>query len=74
MEAGSYHKIAKDMPHKPEDILFLSDNVKEVAAAHEAGMLAVVLDRPGNAPLSEEDRESFSIVSSLDQIDVKATQ
>ncbi|PSK45251.1 Enolase-phosphatase E1 [Elsinoe australis] len=74
MEASSYHKIAKDMQHKPENILFLSDNVNEVAAAHEAGMDAVVLDRPGNAPLSEEDRESFSIVSSLDQIDVKATQ
>ena len=51
-------------------MLFLSDNVKEVRAAIEAGMQAVVVDRPGNAPLSEDDQEEFEIVESFEQLEL----
>ena len=49
-------------------MLFLSDNVKEVDAALKAGMLPLIVDRPGNAPVSEEDRSRLNSVNSLDEI------
>lgn len=52
----------------PESILFLSDNVKEVEAAISAGMKSLVVDRPGNAPLSAEDRNRFKVIESFEQI------
>ena len=52
----------------PESVLFLSDNVKEVEAAIAAGMKSLVVDRPGNAPLSSEDKGRFEIVDSLAKI------
>lgn len=51
--------------HAPSEILFFSDNVKEVEAAIAAGMQAVVVDRPGNAPLSADDRAKYKVVDSL---------
>jgi len=33
-------------------------------------MKAIVVDRPGNAPLSEEDRTQLQVVSSLDEIEL----
>ena len=33
-------------------------------------MKAIVVDRPGNAPLSEEDRAQLKIISSLDEINL----
>jgi len=49
-------------------ILFLSDNVKEVQAALAAGMQAVVVDRPGNALLSDDDRATFKVVETFIQV------
>ncbi|KAG8626066.1 hypothetical protein KVT40_006467 [Elsinoe batatas] len=73
MEAGSYGKIARELQTRTEEVLFLSDNVKEVAAALEAGMKAVVVDRPGNAPLTQEDQEKFEVITSLEEVDVHVT-
>jgi len=42
----------------------------EIRAALDASMKAIVVDRPGNAPLSEEDRTQLKIVSSLDEIEL----
>ncbi|KAJ3012544.1 UNVERIFIED_CONTAM: hypothetical protein HDU68_001135 [Siphonaria sp. JEL0065] len=50
-ERDSYSKIAKDIGLEPSKILFLSDNVKEIDAAHKAGYLTCILFRPGNAEL-----------------------
>lgn len=55
-------------------ILFLSDNVKEVDAAIEAGMHSLVLDRPGNNPLFEADRERLKVVTSLDEVNGELVQ
>lgn len=52
----------------PTNVLFLSDNVKEVDAAVAAGMPSIVVERPGNAPLSDVDRDRLDIVHSLDAI------
>lgn len=49
-------------------MLFLSDNVKEIEAATEVQMKAIVVDRPGDAPLSEADRERFAVIQSLEEI------
>ncbi|KAJ2452291.1 enolase-phosphatase E1 [Coemansia sp. RSA 2336] len=49
--SDSYGKIAEDIQAKPENILFISDNIREIEAADKAGMQVVVSVRPGNAPL-----------------------
>ncbi|KAF2157404.1 2,3-diketo-5-methylthio-1-phosphopentane phosphatase [Myriangium duriaei CBS 260.36] len=71
-EASSYQKIADALSTAPKDILFLSDNVKEVRAADEAGMSALVVDRPGNAPLTDANQDEFNVVTSLAHIKIKA--
>ncbi|KAK7887757.1 enolase-phosphatase E1 [Exophiala xenobiotica] len=69
-EVSSYEKIAKELQRDPKKVLFLSDNVKEVHAAIEAGMHAVVVTRPGNAPLSEDEEKEFEIVESFEQLEL----
>ena len=46
----------------------MSDNVKEVDAAKDAGMQACLLEREGNAPLTADDRKRHSVVQRLDQL------
>lgn len=53
---------------KPEQILFLSDNVKEIDAAHVAKMQAVLVQRPGNAEIAFADRSRLQIVESLSEV------
>ncbi|KAF2767311.1 2,3-diketo-5-methylthio-1-phosphopentane phosphatase [Teratosphaeria nubilosa] len=67
-EAASYKKIVETLKWPPSQTLFLSDNVKEIDAATEAGLKAVLVDRPGNAPVSNEDRRRMQVVESLDEI------
>jgi len=69
-ERASYERIAAAHPEVPrlEEWLFLSDNVAEVRAAKEAGMQAVVVDRPGNAEVGEEDRRVHRVVTSFDEL------
>jgi enolase-phosphatase E1 len=73
MEKASYEKIAKTRKEVVGKWLFLSDNVKEVEAAKEAGMQAFVVMRNGNAPLSKEDREKNIVVESFYEIRIKGT-
>ncbi|CAK4031108.1 2,3-diketo-5-methylthio-1-phosphopentane phosphatase [Lecanosticta acicola] len=67
-ESDSYTTIAAALKLEPQEILFLSDNVKEVKAALDAKMHAILVDRPGNAPLSEQDKKAYEVVDSLDKI------
>ncbi|KAM0714072.1 hypothetical protein Q7P37_011036 [Cladosporium fusiforme] len=67
-ERGSYEKIAGELKLSPGSVLFLSDNVKEVDAAVAAGMKSLVVDRPGNAPLSAEDRSRLEVVDTFEKI------
>lgn len=50
-ETASYTAIAAALRLAPEAILFLSDHPAEVRAATAAGLRAMALSRPGNAPL-----------------------
>ena len=54
---------------QPNEILFLSDNIQEVQAATWTGMKAIVLERPGNAPLKTEYERSFPIMQALDGVE-----
>lgn len=46
-DAASYRRIAKALDHPSADIRFYSDAPKEVTAATEAGMEAVLVERDG---------------------------
>lgn len=67
-EASSYTTIITTTGIEANDWLFLSDNVKEVVAAQEAGMESYVVQRPGNAELSAEDQSNHRIIKSFDGI------
>ncbi|CZT19107.1 related to Enolase-phosphatase E1 [Ramularia collo-cygni] len=69
-DQSSYTKIAGALKRNPEEILFLSDNVKEVDAAVHGGMKSILVDRPGNAEVSREDRERLTVVQSLGDINL----
>lgn len=45
LEAASYERIAREVGIKPANILFLSDNPGEIAAAKAAGMQVARIDR-----------------------------
>jgi len=62
-EASSYANIVAHHPEfKPREWLFLSDNIKEVEAALEAGMQSLPVIRPGNAPLPDDNSSSSRAV------------
>ncbi|KAJ6263999.1 hypothetical protein Dda_0138 [Drechslerella dactyloides] len=60
--AESYEVIARETGWPVGDWVFLTDNVKEVEAATAAGMHARIVEREGNAPVSEEDVRRFGPV------------
>lgn len=66
LDAASYTKISKTIEIEPCQILFLSDNVREVDAARKSGMQAWVVERPGNAPLTAEERANHRVISNFD--------
>lgn len=67
-EKASYEKIAATRKEPIGKWLFLSDNVKEVDAAKEAGMQSWVVFREGNPDLSSKDREGQVVIGSFDVI------
>lgn len=54
-EAESYRTIAGSVSASPENTLFLSDVKEELDAAAQAGFQVCLLERPGNAPVTEHD-------------------
>lgn len=68
-ESNSYQKIVAHHPEIPAGRwLFLSDNVKEVEAAKKAGLQSLIVERPGNAELSDEAQKLHTVITSFDQI------
>ncbi|KAK4244410.1 HAD-like domain-containing protein, partial [Corynascus novoguineensis] len=68
-ERASYERIAGKYPDVPiGEWLFLSDNVREVEAAKEAGMQSYVVERPGNAQLTEQERAKNRVVTSFAEL------
>jgi enolase-phosphatase E1 len=48
----SYKRIAASFSYAPHQFLFISDAVKEIEAAHSAGMQAILCERDDRAPSS----------------------
>ena len=53
IESASYQKIAAALNADPSTILFISDSVRELDAAREAGMSTLLSLRPGNAAIPD---------------------
>ncbi|XP_073847119.1 enolase-phosphatase E1 [Musca autumnalis] len=73
-EEQSYVNIANDLGEDPCDILFLTDVVKEAEAARKAGMQTVLLTRPGNAPLTDDDKTQFTFVNDFESLKISLKQ
>jgi len=64
-EAGSYLAIAEAIGFEPANIMFVSDVLEELTAAHDAGLHVRLALRPGNKPVAKhgfetvEDFEDF---------------
>ncbi|KAL1426813.1 hypothetical protein MTO96_017955 [Rhipicephalus appendiculatus] len=67
-DARSYEVISQVISVDPSKILFLTDVVTEAQAARKAGFQVQLVVRPGNKPLSEDEKASFDHISSLEQI------
>jgi len=65
-EAESYRSIAEKMNLPAGEILFISDVIDELNAAHDAGMKTLLSVRPGNAP--QDNTNQFPEILSFDQI------
>ncbi|XP_065339375.1 enolase-phosphatase E1 [Cloeon dipterum] len=65
VEKESYTKIAEKIGKPIGEVLFFTDIVKEADAATEAGMPVILLEREGNAPLTEADKTKYTVISSF---------
>ena len=65
-EAESYRRIADSIGVRPDELLFVSDIVAELAAAREAGMKTVLSIRPGNQP--QESADQYPNIHSFDEL------
>lgn len=63
--ASSYAAIAASLKLSPRDVLFATDIVEEAIAADEAGMQAVIMNRPGNHPVAAHP---FPVLASFDEL------
>lgn len=65
-EKQSYENIAEKLQNRKYEILFISDIVEELNAAHEAGLETILSIREGNA--SVEGSHSYQTIFSFDEI------
>ncbi|HJT66648.1 MAG TPA: acireductone synthase [Pyrinomonadaceae bacterium] len=65
-DAESYRRIAEAMKLQPNEILFISDVVAELAAARQAGLKTAISIRPGNQP--QDTREQYPVVHSFHDV------
>ena len=65
-EAESYRRIAEKIKLPAAEILFVSDVIDELNAAHEAGMKVLLSIREGNAP--QDNVKQYPEVLSFDHI------
>ena len=65
-EAESYRRIAEKMKLPPREILFISDVIDELNAAHDARMKVLLSLRPGNA--LQDNTNQYPEILSFGQI------
>ncbi|KAH8716843.1 HAD-like domain-containing protein [Phaeosphaeriaceae sp. PMI808] len=68
LEKTSYEKICRELNCNPSKVTFFTDNVKEAEAATQAGVYTVIVDRAGNAPLSDGSKAQFTVVQELTEM------
>ncbi len=70
MEASAYEKIASEIGHAPDTILFLSDQLSELDAARTAGLETCWVQRNKTVKGSEKDKPSpnYPCVRSFSEI------
>ena len=64
-EAGSYEWIAAELNRPPSRIVFISDVVRELDPAADAGMVALMAVRPGNRP---QPGASHRVIHTFDEV------
>ncbi|KAF1751589.1 hypothetical protein GCK72_018143 [Caenorhabditis remanei] len=67
-ESASYTKISAEIGVPEKDILFLTDVEAEAAAANKAGLQTRLVIRPGNASLTQEAKNAYGTIESLEEI------
>lgn len=66
-ERKSYENIAEKMQNRKHEILFISDVLEEIEAAHATGIDTILADREGNVPVSR--KHSFQVIQSFDAVE-----
>jgi enolase-phosphatase E1 len=69
--SDSYRKIADALALESTEVLFISDMIAELDAAHAAGMQTLLCVRPGNYPQPRTERHQ--IIQSFDDIAITRT-
>ncbi len=64
-ESRSYKNIASSMSHHSNDFLFISDTIKEIVAANEAGMRAILCKRDIH---NFESSQTNNVIHSFEEI------
>ncbi|XP_016097376.1 enolase-phosphatase E1 isoform X2 [Sinocyclocheilus grahami] len=70
VESKSYENIAERIGCQPEEIMFLTDVTREAKAAEDAGVNVIMVVRPGNTELTEEERSHYRVVTSFNQLEL----
>lgn len=70
VDSKSYKNIAERIGCGAEEITFLTDVTREAKAAEEAGVNVVVVVRPGNMELTDEERDHYNLIHSFSQLEV----
>ncbi len=66
LETESFRKIALELRHEPENIVFVSDIVEELDAARAARMQTVLSIRNGNSVI--KDRHTHASIQTFDEL------
>lgn len=67
-DSSSYTKIAEDIEAQPDEILFLTDNPDEAAAAVKAGLRSAIVVREGNEELSNDVFQNYLVIESFNEL------
>lgn len=70
VERKSYERIAERIGCQAEELTFLTDLTREAKAAEDAGVNVVVVVRPGNMELTEDEKAHYNLITSFSQLEV----
>ncbi|XP_002741374.1 enolase-phosphatase E1-like [Saccoglossus kowalevskii] len=68
IEEDSYRRIAKEIDYKENEILFVTDVAREARPCRKAGLKTIIVVRPGNAELTEDEINEFLTIHSFQEL------